>query len=154
MSRASSRKVAKVLLPKDYVRYRMTGDYASDMSDSSGTFWLDIAKRAWSDALLDATDMRRDQMPKLYEGTEATGRLTPRNRQGLGHAEAPGGGGRRRRQCGVGLRHRRGDARRRLRLDRHVGRASSSRTTNSVPIPSAPSTPSAMRCPIPGIRWA
>ena len=43
-------KVAKVLLPKDYIRFRMTGDYASDMSDSSGTFWLDIARREWSDA--------------------------------------------------------------------------------------------------------
>ena len=43
-------KVAKVLLPKDYVRYRMTGDYASDMSDSSGTLWLDIAGRKWSPA--------------------------------------------------------------------------------------------------------
>ncbi|RPH73486.1 MAG: xylulokinase, partial [Hyphomicrobiales bacterium] len=70
-------KVAKVLLPKDYIRFRMTGDYASDMSDSSGTFWLDIAKREWSDLLLAASDMRRDQMPKLYEGTDATGRLTP-----------------------------------------------------------------------------
>ena len=39
-------KVAKVLLPKDYVRFRMTGEYASDMSDSSGTYWLDVAKRA------------------------------------------------------------------------------------------------------------
>ncbi len=38
-------KVAKVLLPKDYIRFRMTGDYASDMSDSSGTFWLDIERR-------------------------------------------------------------------------------------------------------------
>ena len=45
-------KVAKVLLPKDYIRYRMTGEFASDMSDSSGTYWLDVAKRQWSDDLL------------------------------------------------------------------------------------------------------
>jgi xylulokinase len=70
-------KVAKVLLPKDYIRFRMTGEFASDMSDASGTFWLDIAKRRWSDMLLDATDMSVDQMPKLYEGTDPTGRLTP-----------------------------------------------------------------------------
>ena len=50
MSRRIFDKVAKVLLPKDYVRFRMTGEYASDMSDSSGTFWLDVAKREWSDA--------------------------------------------------------------------------------------------------------
>ena len=69
-------KVAKVLLPKDYIRFRMTGTYGSDMSDSSGTFWLDIAKRKWSDMLLAASDMRRDQMPELFEGTDDTGRLT------------------------------------------------------------------------------
>jgi len=59
--------VDKVLLPKDYIRYRMTGEFASDMSDSSGTYWLDVAKRQWSDELLRASDMRRDQMPRLYD---------------------------------------------------------------------------------------
>ena len=42
------RQVAKVLLPKDYIRLRMTGRYASDMSDSAGTLWLDVAGRCWS----------------------------------------------------------------------------------------------------------
>ena len=42
-------KVAKVLLPKDYVRLRMTGELASDMSDSSGTLWMDVAERTWSE---------------------------------------------------------------------------------------------------------
>jgi xylulokinase len=41
--------VAKVLLPKAYIRYRMTGEHASDMSDASGTYWLDVARRDWSD---------------------------------------------------------------------------------------------------------
>ena len=63
-------KVAKVLLPKDYIRLRITGDYASDMSDSSGTYWLDIRNRQWSELLLKAGGMRRDQMPDLFEGTE------------------------------------------------------------------------------------
>jgi xylulokinase len=99
-------RVAKVLLPKDYVRLRMTGEYASDMSDSAGTFWLDVEKRQWSDALLAATDMNRGQMPKLYEGTDATGRLTPAAAKAWGMAKRPvvagGGGDNAASACGIG----------------------------------------------------
>ena len=92
-------KVAKVLLPKDYIRYRMTGVFASDMSDAAGTYWLDVAKRQWSDAMLQATGMRRDQMPELFEGTAVTGPVDTCCRQILGHAEIARCGGWRRRQC-------------------------------------------------------
>jgi xylulokinase len=68
-------KIAKVLLPKDYVRLLMTGDYASDMSDSAGTLWMDVAKRDWSDDVLALTALNRKHMPKLFEGSEATGSL-------------------------------------------------------------------------------
>jgi xylulokinase len=68
-------RVAKVLLPKDFVRLRMTGEYASDLSDSAGTLWLDVEKRTWSDAMLQATDLSTDHMPRLFEGTEVTGTL-------------------------------------------------------------------------------
>ena len=68
-------QVKSVLLPKDYVRLCMTGDKASDMADSAGTLWLDVAQRRWSTEMLAACDMREGQMPKLYEGTEATGHL-------------------------------------------------------------------------------
>jgi len=68
-------KIAKVLLPKDYVRLLMTGDYASDMSDSAGTLWMDVAKRDWSDDVLALTALTREHMPKLFEGSEATGKL-------------------------------------------------------------------------------
>lgn len=99
-------RVAKVLLPKDYVRLRMTGEYASDMSDSSGTFWLDIEKRAWSDDLLKATDMSRDQMPALFEGTDATGRLTAQVAKAWGMPKRPvvagGGGDNPAAACGIG----------------------------------------------------
>ncbi len=99
-------KVAKVLLPKDYVRLRMTGDYASDMSDSAGTFWLDVEKRQWSDALLKASHMRADQMPKLYEGTDATGRLTAAVAKAWGMPKRPvvagGGGDNAAAACGIG----------------------------------------------------
>jgi xylulokinase len=99
-------KVAKVLLPKDYIRFRMTGEYASDMSDASGTFWLDIAKRKWSEMLLAASDMSIDQMPKLYEGTDATGRLTPAVAKSWGMPKRPvvagGGGDNASAACGIG----------------------------------------------------
>ncbi|MBA6340912.1 xylulokinase [Colwellia sp. MB02u-10] len=68
-------KIKKVLLPKDYLRLLMTGDYASDMSDSSGTLWLDVANRQWSDEMLTATDLDKSHMPELFEGTEVTGIL-------------------------------------------------------------------------------
>lgn len=63
-------QIAKVLLPKDYLRWKMSGEYISDMSDSSGTLWLDVAKRDWSDELLAVTQLTREQMPRLVEGSE------------------------------------------------------------------------------------
>ena len=89
-------QIAKVLLPKDYIRYRMTGTYGSDMSDSAGTYWLDVAKRDWSETVLKATHMRRDQMPDLFEGTDATGRITDKLAKDWGMPLKPvvaGGGG-------------------------------------------------------------
>lgn len=68
-------KVAMVLLPKDYLRLWLTGDHASDMSDSAGTSWMDTGKRAWSPELLAKTGMREDQMPRLVEGTDVSGTL-------------------------------------------------------------------------------
>lgn len=65
----------KVLLPKDYLRFRMTGEFVSDMSDASGTLWLDVSKRAWSDEMLAATSLERDHMPRLVEGSAVTGAL-------------------------------------------------------------------------------
>jgi xylulokinase len=69
-------KIATVLLPKDYVRLLMTGDKASDLSDSAGTVWLDVGGRCWSDEILTACGLTQAQMPALYEGTEITGSLT------------------------------------------------------------------------------
>lgn len=100
-------RVATVLLPKDYVRLKLTGDRASDMSDSAGTSWLDVAKRDWSDALLAATRLSRRQMPKLSEGSVATGTLRPALAGQWGMAKAPvvagGGGDNAASACGVGV---------------------------------------------------
>ncbi len=101
--------VDKVLLPKDYIRYRMTGEFASDMSDSSGTYWLDVEKRQWSDELLKATFMRRDQMPALFEGSDATGTLTAAVAKTWGMPKMPvvagGGGDNAASACGIGAVH-------------------------------------------------
>lgn len=70
------KKTAMVLLPKDYIRYRMTGVFASDMSDAAGTMWLDVAKRDWSDEILAACHLSRAHMPKVFEGTDITGKIT------------------------------------------------------------------------------
>jgi xylulokinase len=89
-------QVAKVLLPKDYIRFRMTGTFGSDMSDAAGTYWLDVAKRDWSDTMLAATHMRREQMPELFEGIDATGQITPSLAKSWGMPLRPvvaGGGG-------------------------------------------------------------
>ena len=68
-------KIGKVLLPKDYLRFILSGDFASDMSDSAGTMWLDVGKRAWSEQMLQACSLDVHHMPKLYEGSEVTGHL-------------------------------------------------------------------------------
>ena len=67
--------IETVLLPKDYVRLRMTGEKATDASDASGTLWLDVAARSWSPAMLAATGLEERHMPRLFEGVEVTGKL-------------------------------------------------------------------------------
>ncbi|MCB1494184.1 MAG: xylulokinase [Bauldia sp.] len=99
-------RVRTVLLPKDYVRLKLTGDKASDMSDSAGTLWLDTAERAWSDEMLSVTGMDRSQMPELFEGSEATGKLKAdlASRWGMSAdvVVAGGGGDNAASGCGVG----------------------------------------------------
>jgi xylulokinase len=68
-------RVRTVLLPKDYLRLCLTGEKVSEMSDASGTLWLDVARRDWSDRLLEATGLTRASMPRLVEGSAASGRL-------------------------------------------------------------------------------
>jgi len=68
-------RVRRVLLPKDWLRLRMTGEPATDVSDASGTLWLDVARRAWSPSMLAATGLGLGAMPSLHEGPEETGRL-------------------------------------------------------------------------------
>ena len=84
-----------VLLPKDFVRLKMTGEKASDVSDAAGTLWLDTGARDWSDALLAATGLTRGHMPHAVEGTAVTGTLRADVAEAWGMDRVPvaGGGG-------------------------------------------------------------
>ena len=83
------RRIRKVLLPKDYVQYRLTGRFASDMSDAAGTLWLDPARRDWDETLLAATDLNRSHMPDLYEGCDPVAELTAEAAETLGLPRVP-----------------------------------------------------------------
>ncbi|RLM18763.1 xylulokinase [Brenneria alni] len=100
------RQIDKVLLPKDYLRWRLTGEFASDMSDAAGTLWLDVAKRDWSELLLNACSLTREHMPALYEGNQITGYLQPEMAKRWGMNTIPviaGGGDNAAGAIGVGL---------------------------------------------------
>jgi len=99
-------RIAKVLLPKDYLRYRLSGDFATDPSDAAGTLWLDVAQRDWSASLLAACGLRREQMPVLVEGNRITGRLDQTLAQRWGMRQVPvvaGGGDNAAGAVGVGI---------------------------------------------------
>lgn len=100
-------KIATILLPKDYVRFLMSGEKISDMSDSAGTLWLDVAARAWSPALLSPCGLSIEQMPKLAEGSAPAGQLRPDIAQKWGIKNtvtiAGGGGDNAAAACGLGV---------------------------------------------------
>lgn len=66
-------KIKHILLPKDYIRLMLTGDYATDMSDASGMLLLDVKNRRWAKEMLDFLEIKEEQLPKLYESYEVTG---------------------------------------------------------------------------------
>ena len=116
-------RVAKVLLPKDYLRLWLTGEHVAEMSDAAGTSWLDTGARDWSDDLLTATGLTRAPHAPAGRRVRGLGHAARRARRPLGPAAARGRGGRRRRQRGLGRRRRRGARGRGLRLAWHLGRA-------------------------------
>ena len=75
-----------ILLPKDYIRYRMTGEYATEVSDASGTLLLDVVNRTWSDKLLGLLDIDKALLPRLHESPEVTGTLHAEGGEGAGTA--------------------------------------------------------------------
>jgi xylulokinase len=69
-------RVRAVMLPKDYVRFRLTGERATDMADASGTLLLDVARRRWSDEMLQATAIDRALLPELHESSDICGTIS------------------------------------------------------------------------------
>lgn len=89
-------RTSHILLPKDYVRYRLTADYAVDKADGAGTILFDLRKRDWSDEILEKLEIPREWLPKTYEGPEVTGVITAAAAEATGlQAGTPvvGGGG-------------------------------------------------------------
>ena len=72
---ANYKRIAHVLLPKDFIRLRLAGEYATDASDASGTLLLDLRQRSWSAEILDALELPGKWFPTVYEGPDETGRL-------------------------------------------------------------------------------
>ncbi len=89
-------RIRRVLLPKDYLRFQLTGEYASEVSDASGTALFDVVNRRWSWELVDALGLDRAILPRVYESHEVTGHITREAAAATGLAEGTpvvGGGG-------------------------------------------------------------
>ncbi|GGA03507.1 xylulokinase [Dyella caseinilytica] len=88
-------RIAKVLLPKDYLRLRLTGEYGTDVSDAAGTLWLNIKERRWSQSMLDACGLPQEAMPSLHEGSAVSGHLSASlaERWGMRRVPVAAGGG-------------------------------------------------------------
>jgi xylulokinase len=94
-----------VLSPKDYLRLKLTGERITDMSDASGTLWLDVRERRWFEPIVQATGLDLTQLPKLVEGTDIAGALSPSvaNTLGLSSDVILAGGGGDNPASGVGI---------------------------------------------------
>jgi xylulokinase len=77
-------RVAHVMLPKDYVRFQITGERAIDMADASGTLMLDVAKRKWSSEILSRTEIDKKLLPSLFESPEVCGKVSRRGAEATG----------------------------------------------------------------------
>lgn len=78
------RRLRRLLLPKDYLRLRLTGEHASDVSDASGTLLFDVCRRRWSEAMLKALDLSPEWLPPALESPQVSGRLSREAASALG----------------------------------------------------------------------
>ncbi len=78
------RKIEKIMLPKDYMNYRLTGVHSTDYSDASGTLLFDVENKCWSKEMLEICNLKETQMPELFESYEVIGRLNPAIADALG----------------------------------------------------------------------
>jgi xylulokinase len=79
-------RVRSVMLPKDYVRFRLTGERAIDMADASGTLMLNVARRQWSDEVLQAAQIDKSLLPSLYESPDVCGKINAAGAEATGLA--------------------------------------------------------------------
>ncbi|MBR3643243.1 MAG: xylulokinase [Parasporobacterium sp.] len=77
-------RIRKVMLPKDYLNYKLTGVFSTDVSDASGTLFFDVANKCWSEKMLQIWSLREEQLPQVYESAAVTGTLTPDAADALG----------------------------------------------------------------------
>jgi len=77
-------RIAKIMLPKDYLAYKLTGEFCTDLSDASGMLLLDVKNRCWSEEMIEICHIRKEQLPKLYESYEKVGCVKPEIAQKLG----------------------------------------------------------------------
>ena len=80
-------KVVKIMLPKDYLAYRLSGSFCTDVSDASGMLLLDVKNRCWSKEMLEICGVKEEQLPKVYESWEVVGTLKPEVAKELGFSE-------------------------------------------------------------------
>ena len=93
---AAWKRVRHVLLPKDFIRFKMSGEYATDVADGSGTLMLDVARRRWSREMLDAAGVEESMLPGVFESPEICARVSSEGAGATGLAEGTpivGGGG-------------------------------------------------------------
>jgi xylulokinase len=100
-------RAAKWLLPKDYIRYRLTGEFVTEPSDASGTAFFDVAGLKWSEEMLDAVGMPREWLPQLTDSPEAAAKVSAEAASATGLAEgtpvAGGGGDQAAQAVGMGI---------------------------------------------------
>ncbi len=80
-------KISKIMLPKDYIAYRLTGVHSTDYSDASGMLLLDVKNKCWSKEMLEICDVKKEQLPKLYESFDCTGEVLPEIAKLLGFSD-------------------------------------------------------------------
>ena len=137
-------RIARIALPKDYVRLRLCGEHATDVSDASGTLLLDVAARCWSDEVLGALELDRAWLPRVLESPVLSGHSD------AGVPVAAGGGDQAAGALGVGV----DGAGTGVSRARHLGRRVRGARALPRPIRWAAFTPSATRSRVSGTRWA
>lgn len=104
---ANFKKTAKILLPKDYIRYRLSGDYYTEVSDASGMSLLNVGKRKWSKEMIDACGIREDMLATVTESTEASTKISAEAARATGLLEGTpiiaGGGDQAAQAVGCGI---------------------------------------------------